>query len=56
MFFIIKDGLLIINHMFGHDKATCDSHLTLPRVTTTLDELTDTYLEKYHKILKYNGL
>ena len=52
----MKGDLPIIKHMLGHGKATCDSRLALSRVTTTLDELTDTYLENYQKIPKYNGL
>ena len=47
-----QGGLPIIKHMPGHGRATCDSHLVLPHVTTSLEELKDTDFEVFRQLSK----
>ena len=43
-------GLVVIKHIPGHGRATSDSHLSLPRVTTSLDELNKTDFEVFRQL------
>jgi len=45
-------GLVVIKHIPGHGRATSDSHLSLPRVTTSLDELNKTDFEVFRQLSK----
>lgn len=43
-------GLAVIKHIPGHGRATSDSHLSLPRVTTSLEELNQTDFEVFRQL------
>jgi beta-glucosidase-like glycosyl hydrolase len=47
-----QDGIPVIKHMPGHGRATCDSHLTLPRITATLKELDNTDFAVFRELSK----
>ena len=46
------EGLAIIKHIPGHGRATCDSHLSLPRVSASLEELNATDFEVFRQLSK----
>lgn len=50
-----SDGLVVIKHIPGHGRATSDSHLSLPRVTTSLEELNKTDFEVFRQLSKNKG-
>lgn len=45
-------GLVVIKHIPGHGRATSDSHLSLPRVTTSFDELNNTDFKVFRELSK----
>lgn len=45
-----EGGIPIIKHMPGHGRAMSDSHLELPRVTTSLDELNQTDFQVFRTL------
>lgn len=47
-----QGGFPVIKHMPGHGRATCDSHLTLPCVKETLEELNDTDFAVFRELSK----
>ena len=45
-------GIPIIKHIPGHGRATCDSHLALPHVKTSLEELNISDFEVFRQLSK----
>jgi beta-N-acetylhexosaminidase len=48
-----EGGIPVIKHMPGHGRALCDSHLELPKVTASLEELNQTDFKAF-KLLSAN--
>jgi len=45
-------GIAIIKHITGHGRAICDSHLELPIITASLEELNKTDFEVFRQLSK----
>ena len=49
---IESGGIPIIKHIPGHGRAACDSHLSLPHIKDTLDDLNKTDFEVFKQLSK----
>ena len=48
-----KNGIIpCIKHFPGHGDADCDSHLTLPRINLSLDEMEKTHIKPFKAMIK----